>query len=86
MKQSGQLDYIGRKPCGCVMCWMSSDLPAKEIAKEVARLLRCGWSIERMTTEQAKAALVAGLDCEHDGKKETIIQQSQESLDFGDKP
>lgn len=51
---SAQLDYIGTRPCGCVPFWVSADLPARDIAKEVARAIRDGLNIERVTTEESR--------------------------------
>ncbi len=50
------LDYIARCPCGCgaVRVWIANDYPVKEKAKEIARLIRAGYEIERMTTREVR--------------------------------
>lgn len=42
MRESGELDYVGVKPCGCWVSWCSSDMPAKDRAKEIAAWVRAG--------------------------------------------
>lgn len=51
------LDYVIRCPvCQRIVGWFSGKLNAKELAAEVARLIRAGLSVERMETEAARAA------------------------------
>jgi len=42
--------YIGRAPCGCIrMATIDEPHRAKENAKEIAAVLRLGWTVERVT-------------------------------------
>ena len=69
------LDYVGRKPCGCVVAWISLNGSTKrEIATFVGDLLRRGYSVERMTTEESRHTL--GLGCEH-GQRAPKARQSE---------
>lgn len=59
----GALDYVGRKACGCVVSWISTQYSdRREIADFIAKLARAGYSVERMTTEASRKALTL---CEH---------------------
>lgn len=60
---SGELDYIARKKCGCYRAWIAGDEPRERIAAAVAEWIRKGYSVERCTTEEARAKLGA---CPHD--------------------
>jgi hypothetical protein len=57
------LDYVGVAPCGCVKVWMSATLPAKELAKEAAKAIRAGLDLRRMTTADARKALMGCAVC-----------------------
>lgn len=48
--------YIARKSCGCVVVWLL-DIPAdkKNTAREVAKCIRDGYTVERMTVGAARA-------------------------------
>ena len=47
--------YIGRKHCGCLVAAMVDDPEhKKDIAKEIAKWIRDGLIIERVTTEYVR--------------------------------
>lgn len=52
------LDYVARcKECGRIVCWHSSNLEGRDpkyLAKSLADDIRCGLSLERMETEEAR--------------------------------
>lgn len=49
--------YVGRKPCGCIgAAFVDKPEHAKDIAREVASWIRDGLTVERMTTEEVRAA------------------------------
>ena len=51
------MDYVARcGRCGGLSFWISSSLPAKEIAKEVAAVIRGGRQVERMDTDDTRQA------------------------------
>ena len=64
---SDELDYVGRKPCGCYVVWLSHKLPAKVLAKDIAWCVRSGLSVERMSTEDARRKVNA---CTHEKAKD----------------
>lgn len=55
--------YIGRKPCGCVTC-ITVDIPdmQKENAKEIAKWIRRGYTVEHVTVEVARKSFTV---CPH---------------------
>lgn len=67
-----ELDYIARcANCGGISFWLSSTLPPREIAKEVASVIRGGRSIERMSTEDTrKADWCFGQECRRPAAKQ----------------
>lgn len=66
--------YIARKPCGCV-CAATVDIPEmqKDNAREIAKWIRWGCTIERMTVEAARPLLT--FDCNHDKPKKKKVEQ-----------
>ncbi len=57
--------YIGRKPCGCVVC-VCIDAHDKDTAKSVAEYIREGLAVERVpfgTPEYSE--MINHLGCEH---------------------
>ena len=56
--------YIGRRNCGCVVA-VSVDTPfyRRDVAKDLAEFIRRGYTVERVTVEQAKQMLQP--HCEH---------------------
>jgi len=49
--------YVGRKPCGCIgAAFVDKPEYAKDIAREVASWIRDWLTVERMTTEEVRAA------------------------------
>ena len=49
--------YVGLKPCGCIgAAFVDRPEYAKDIAREVASWIRNGLTVERMTTEEVRAA------------------------------
>jgi hypothetical protein len=61
--------YVARKPCGCVVA-ATVDEPrhAKDVAKSIAKWVRAGDAVERMTVGEARA-LPWGHPCEHDAQE-----------------
>jgi hypothetical protein len=53
MSDSG-LDYVGVKPCGCLGIWVSSNMPRKDKAKEIAKIVAGGLDLRRMATADVK--------------------------------
>jgi hypothetical protein len=53
---SNEKCYVGIAKCGCVKVAMSPDLPTNVITKETAKIIRDGLSLERMATEDVRAA------------------------------
>lgn len=52
------LDCVARCPeCGNLTCWLSSELPAKYIAKQVTKWIGWGLELERMATDDARGKL-----------------------------
>lgn len=44
--------YIGRAPCGCIrFACVDEPVHAKDNAKEIAKLIRDGWTVERVTVQ-----------------------------------
>lgn len=44
--------YIGRRPCGCVgFAAVDEPAHASDNAKEVAKVIRAGWTIERQSVQ-----------------------------------
>ena len=73
--------YVSRiKACGCVV-GATVDLPeyAADVAKFVAKEIREGFEVERMTTEAARA-LPWGWPCEHMKRAEAGIAEGQQAL------
>lgn len=53
------MDYVARARCGHIVGWISERIATdepKDAAKQIGEWLRAGLSIERMTTEQARAS------------------------------
>lgn len=52
MEPTDPMCYVGRRPCGCV-AYAAVDRPAAErrndIARDVAEMIREGWTVERQT-------------------------------------
>ena len=49
------MSYISKKPCGCLaMAVVDNPDHKKETAKEIARAIRAGETVERVTTEQVR--------------------------------
>lgn len=63
-----QLDYVARCEHGTLVCWLSGKCSGgpKFMAKEVAKWMRWGLSINRMTTEQAKKEFISCDLCEQE--------------------
>jgi hypothetical protein len=51
-----ELDYVAKRPCGCFVMWMAATAPKKEIAKEVASMIRKGFDVVREPTEAVSNA------------------------------
>jgi hypothetical protein len=52
--------YIGREPCGCVTCATVDDEDhKKDIAKDIARWVRWGLTIERVPHEYVRQHLAS---------------------------
>ena len=67
--------YLGRKPCGCaVFCTVDRPERAKDTAREVAKEMRAGLTIERVTVEVARQAFSR---CTH---KKAKAQQPEMAL------
>jgi len=69
--------YIGRKPCGCVVFAMVDEpnpTPQyrKDLAKELARCIRQGLEIERVTVEYVRNLSSIGCKCGTHKDKEII--------------
>jgi citrate lyase alpha subunit len=65
--------FIGKKPCGCVVFAMvdepdPSDYYRKELAKELAKAIRQGLTIEKVPVEYVRNLEHFGCDC-NDPKK-----------------
>lgn len=44
--------YVGRRPCGCVgFAAIDEPAHARDNAKEVAKVIRAGWTIERQSVK-----------------------------------
>lgn len=56
-------DYVGICKCGGLVFWVAEERAADQ-RKEIARLLKDGFSIERMDTEEARQAKF----CKNQGK------------------
>ncbi len=61
--------FIGRKPCGCVVFAMvdepnPSPEYRKELAKEIARCIRQGLSIEKVTVDYVRTLESFGCKCD----------------------
>ena len=55
---SERMAYCGRKPCGClVAACLDGAAYADGNAKEIARWVRDGWTVERMTVDEAREQL-----------------------------
>lgn len=52
-----ELDYVGRRKCGCVVAWISCTVPQKDLSKEVSCWLRKGLSVERMSVDDVRTNL-----------------------------
>lgn len=66
------LDYVARSKCGCITGWQSSDCNADVISEAVAAWIRDGRSVERMSTEDARAQFW----CSHIKRQRTLeVQQ-----------
>jgi hypothetical protein len=57
--------YVGKAPCGCYL-FASVDNPerAKENAKEIGKLIRAGWTIEKQTCQWVRDGNL-NFDCPH---------------------
>ncbi len=65
MKREEYPAYIGRKTCGCVVFAMVDDPEhKKETAKEIAKCIRQGLTIERMTVKEVRELEMFG--CKHE--------------------
>lgn len=62
--------YVARKPCGCIVA-ASVDEPeyARVNAKEVAKWIRQGLNVDRVTVAVVRDEFV-GWDCPHETKQE----------------
>ncbi len=50
------MTYVGRKSCGCVtMLVLDTPEHKREVAKEVAQVIRLGERLEHLTTEEVRA-------------------------------
>ena len=58
-----ELDFVGRSPCGCVTAWASSSITGRDRQRTLDEFRRDGQTIERMTTDEARAVLQ--IDCPH---------------------
>ena len=55
MAEEPRLDYVTVcAGCGRVTAWRSAELPAREIAKDVAKWIRRGYDVQRMTLDDAR--------------------------------
>ena len=54
--------YVGYRPCGHAI-YLGVDDGSKELAKDLAKLVRDGCTIERKTIEDARATPIAYCDC-----------------------
>jgi len=62
--------YVGREACGCVtLLTVDSEQNRREAAREVARHIKRGGTVERMTVEDARTSAPFG--CEHSRKNNT---------------
>lgn len=51
------LDYLGVKPCGCAVAWISGDNIKRDTAREVAKWIRLDYDVQRVTTDDARTRL-----------------------------
>lgn len=58
------LDFVGRARCGCVRAWCSGTVKGRHRSQNLREFERDGLTLERMTTEEARAALQ--IVCPHD--------------------
>lgn len=63
MMESTKMAYIGRKPCGCVCAAYVDEPPKSSVAKEVAKWIKWGLNVERVTVEYANEHFT--WDCPH---------------------
>lgn len=53
------LDYVGVRPCGCLVIWacgrVTDQRGRDELAKDVAKIIKRGMELKRVTTAEAKA-------------------------------
>lgn len=72
MSDEIRMSYIGRKPCGCVVC-AAVDSPQyrKEVARDIAKWVRSGLTIERVPCSDVRTL---PFGCTH--KKATARQEA----------
>lgn len=67
-----EFSYIGRKPCGCVVAAMVDNPDdAKETAKEVAKWIKLGLTVERVTHEYVRQNFTT--NCPHAEKQLSLF-------------
>lgn len=65
MRNPDGMSYIGRKPCGCIVCVIADEPGMRnEVAKFVAKWIKEGLTVERVTHEYVRQNWV-GMDCPH---------------------
>jgi hypothetical protein len=74
--------YIGRRPCGCIgFATVDDPKYAKDNAKEIAKVIKLGWTVERVTVQFVRENWGPG--CEQCDKKKTKVTKkavNQEAL------
>lgn len=58
-------DYIGRKPCGCVVA-VTCDMNDNHTRREVVQWMHQGLAIERVALEYVKEHIDTWFDCQHE--------------------
>lgn len=84
MSEPERMAYVSRiKECGCLVA-AQVDLPQyrRDVAKFVAKEIREGFNVERVTVEEARA-LPWGWPCEHMKRAKAGVAEGQEALNVG---
>ena len=64
MNETTGYGYVGRKPCGCIVAAIAEVIgEEKRLAKDVAKLIRGGLTVERVLCEDFRSGKVGPFPC-----------------------
>jgi hypothetical protein len=68
------MNYVARKPCGCIVGAVSQDAPKSMVASALANWIRAGFVIDRVTDDVVRAEF-QGQYCQHTPRQMALFDE-----------